>query len=141
MVTKEEEIGGKVSWLGEKTLETRPVKTIELMKTPKDNRCAQVRTHAKRLSIGWEGKVAMPNENDQKKSVLSNVDVIQKFQKSKRRSKRTNTWRWMRLVRRTKRARQNCPNEDYAQCRTNTRETVAWLQKGEAPRFAHLTLF
>jgi hypothetical protein len=26
----------------------------------------------------------MPNENDQKKSVLSNVDVIQKFQMSKR---------------------------------------------------------
>jgi hypothetical protein len=40
------------------------------MKTPKDNCCAQVRTHAKRLSIGWGGKVAMPNENDQKKSVL-----------------------------------------------------------------------
>jgi hypothetical protein len=53
------------------------------MKTPKDNRCAQVRTHAKRLSFGWEGKVAMPNKNDQKRSVLSNVDVIQKFQKSK----------------------------------------------------------
>jgi hypothetical protein len=53
------------------------------MKTPKDNRCAQVRTHTKRLSIGWEGKVAMPNENYQKESVLSNVDVIQKFQKSK----------------------------------------------------------
>jgi hypothetical protein len=47
MVTKEEEIGGKVSWLEENTLETRPIKTIELMKTPKDNRCAQVRTHAK----------------------------------------------------------------------------------------------
>jgi hypothetical protein len=44
---KEKEIGGKVSWLEENTLETRPVKTIELMKTPKDNRCAQVRTHAK----------------------------------------------------------------------------------------------
>jgi hypothetical protein len=57
------------------------------MKTPKDNRCAQVRTHAKRPSIGWEGKVAKPNENDQKKSVLSNVEVIQKFQKSKGRSK------------------------------------------------------
>jgi hypothetical protein len=68
------------------------------MKTPKDNCCAQVRTHAKRLSIGWEGKVAMPNENDQKKSVLSNVDVIQKFQKSKGRSKRTHTWRWVGLV-------------------------------------------
>jgi hypothetical protein len=50
-------------------------------------------------------------------------------------------WRRMGLVRRTKRAWQNCPNEDYAQCRTNTRETVAWLQKGEAPRFAHLPLF
>jgi hypothetical protein len=66
------------------------------------------------------------------------VDVIQKFQKSKGRSKRTHTWRWVGLVWRTKRARPNCPNEDYAQCRTNTRETVAWLQKGEAPRFAHL---
>jgi hypothetical protein len=76
------------------------------MKTPKDNRCAQVRTHAKRLSIGWEGKVAMPNEQDQKKSVLLNVEVIQKFQKSKGRSKRTHTWRWMRLVQRTKRAQQ-----------------------------------
>jgi hypothetical protein len=83
MVAKEEEIGGKVSWLEENTLETRPVKTIELMKTPKDNHCAQVRKHTKRLSIGWEGKVAMPNKNDQKRSVLSNVDVIQKFQKSK----------------------------------------------------------
>jgi hypothetical protein len=31
MVTKEKEIGGKVSWLQENTLETRPVKTIELM--------------------------------------------------------------------------------------------------------------
>jgi hypothetical protein len=31
-------------------------------------------------------------------------------------------------------------NEDYAQCRTNTRETVTWLQKGEATRFAHLPL-
>jgi hypothetical protein len=29
----------------------------------------------------------MPNENDQKKSVLSNVEVIQKFQKSKGQSK------------------------------------------------------
>jgi hypothetical protein len=47
MVTKEEEIGGKVSWLEVNTLETRPIKTIELMKTPKDNHCAQVRTHAK----------------------------------------------------------------------------------------------
>jgi hypothetical protein len=72
---------------------------------------------------------------------LSNVDVIQKFQKSKGRSKRTHTWRWVGLVWRTKRARQNCSNKDYAQCRTNTRETVAWLQKGEAPRFAHLPLF
>jgi hypothetical protein len=54
------------------------------MKTPKDNRCAQVRTHGKRLSSGWEGKMAMPNENDQKKSVLSNVEVMQKFQMSKR---------------------------------------------------------
>jgi hypothetical protein len=53
------------------------------MKTPKDNRCAQVRTHAKRLSSGWEGKVAMPNENDQKRSVLSNVEVMQKFLMSK----------------------------------------------------------
>jgi hypothetical protein len=35
----------------------------------------------------------------------------------------------------------NGPNDDYAQCRTNTRETVAWLQKGEATRFAHLPLF
>jgi hypothetical protein len=35
----------------------------------------------------------------------------------------------------------NGPNEDYAQCRTITRETVAWLQKGVAPRFAHLPLF
>jgi hypothetical protein len=59
-----------VSCSEENTLEVRPVKTIELMKTPKDNRCAQVRTHAKRLSSGWEGKMAMPNENDQKKSVL-----------------------------------------------------------------------
>jgi hypothetical protein len=47
----------------------------------------------------------------------------------------------MWLVRRTKRARQNGPNKDYAQCRTNTRETVAWLQNGEAPRFAHFPLF
>jgi hypothetical protein len=47
----------------------------------------------------------------------------------------------MGLVRRKKRAQQNGPNEDYAQCHTNTRETVAWLQKGEAPRFAHLPLF
>jgi hypothetical protein len=106
MVTKEKEIGGKVSWLEETTLETCPVKTIELMKTPKDNHCAQVRTHAKRLSSGWEGKMAMPNENDQKKSVLSNVEVMQKFQMSKGRSKRTHTWRWMGLVRRTKRAQQ-----------------------------------
>jgi hypothetical protein len=83
----------------------------------------------------------MPNEQDQKKSVLLNVEVRQKFQKSKGRSKRTHTWRWMGLVRRTKRAQQNGPNKDYAQCRTNTRETVAWLQKGEAPRFAHLPLF
>jgi hypothetical protein len=45
------------------------------------------------------------------------------------------------LVQRTKRAQQKGPNQDYAQCRTNTRETVAWLQKGEAPRFAHLPLF
>jgi hypothetical protein len=45
------------------------------------------------------------------------------------------------LVRRTKRAQQKGPNEDYAQCRTNTWETVASLQKGEAPRFAHLPLF
>jgi hypothetical protein len=52
MVTKEKEIGGMVSWLEGNTLETHPVKTIELMKTPKDNRCAQVRTHAKRLSSG-----------------------------------------------------------------------------------------
>jgi hypothetical protein len=28
--------------------------------------------------------MAMPNENDQKKSVLSNVEVMQKFQMSKR---------------------------------------------------------
>jgi hypothetical protein len=28
-------------------------------------------------------KMAMPNENDQKKSVLSNVEVMQKFQMSK----------------------------------------------------------
>jgi hypothetical protein len=111
------------------------------MKTPKDNRCAQVRIHAKRLSIGWQGKVAIPNENDQKKSVLSNVDVIQNSKCQKGRSKRTHTWRWMGLVRRTKWAWQNCPNNDYAQCRTNTRETVAWLHKGEAPRFAHLPLF
>jgi hypothetical protein len=68
------------------------------MKTPKDNHCAQIRTHAKRLSIGWEGKVAMPNEQDQNKSVLLNVEVIQKFQKLKGRSKRTDTWRWMGLV-------------------------------------------
>jgi hypothetical protein len=27
--------------------------------------------------------MAMPNENDQKKSVLSNVEVMQKFQMSK----------------------------------------------------------
>jgi hypothetical protein len=47
----------------------------------------------------------------------------------------------MWLVRWTKRARQNGPNEDYTQCRTNTRETVAWLQNREAPRFAHLPLF
>jgi hypothetical protein len=44
----------------------------------------------------------MPNENDQKRSVLSNVEVMQKFQMSKGRSKRTHTWRWMGLVRRTK---------------------------------------
>jgi hypothetical protein len=120
MVTKENKIGGKVSWLEENTLETRPKKTIELMKTPRDNHCAQVRTHAKRLSSGWEGKMAMPNENDQKKTVLPNVEMMQKFQKSKGRSKRTHTWRWMGLVRRTKRALQNFRNEDYAQCRTNT---------------------
>jgi hypothetical protein len=42
MVTKEEEIGWKVSGLEENTLETRPVKTIELMKTPKDNRCCNI---------------------------------------------------------------------------------------------------
>jgi hypothetical protein len=47
----------------------------------------------------------------------------------------------MGLVQQTKRAQQNGPNEDYTQCRTNTRETVAWLQNGEAPRFAHLPLF
>jgi hypothetical protein len=56
MVTKEKEIGGKVSWLEENTLETRPVKTIELMKTPKDKHCPQVRTHAKRLSSGMGRK-------------------------------------------------------------------------------------
>jgi hypothetical protein len=44
----------------------------------------------------------MPNENDQKRSVLSNVEVMQKFQMSKGRSERTHTWRWMGLVRRTK---------------------------------------
>jgi hypothetical protein len=47
MVIKEKEFGGKVSWLEENTLETRPVKTIELMKTPKDNCCAQVRNTRK----------------------------------------------------------------------------------------------
>jgi hypothetical protein len=125
MVTKEKKIGGNVSWLEKNTLETRPVKTIEFMKTPKDNRCAQVRIHAKRLSSGWEGKMATPNENDQNKSVLSNVEVMQKFQMSKR-AIRKNTYVEMDGVSATgKRARQNCPNNDYAQCRTNTRETVA----------------
>jgi hypothetical protein len=53
------------------------------MKTPKDNHCAQVRTHAKGYLLDGKEKVARPNENDQKKIVLSNVEVIQKFQKSK----------------------------------------------------------
>jgi hypothetical protein len=40
---------------GKNTLKIRPVKTIELMKTPKDNRCAEVRTHAKGyLLVGKE---------------------------------------------------------------------------------------
>jgi hypothetical protein len=57
----------KVSGLEENTLESRPIKTIELMKTPKDNRCAQVRTHAKGYLVDGREKVAMPNKNDQKK--------------------------------------------------------------------------
>ena len=78
---------------------------------------------------------------DQKKSVLSNVEVMQKFQMSKRAIKK-NTHVEMDGVSATdKKSTTKGPNEGYAQCRTNTRETVAWLQKGEASRFAHLPLF
>jgi hypothetical protein len=51
---REKKIGGKVSWLEENTLETRPVKTIELMKTPKDNRCAKLEHTQK--AIYWMGR-------------------------------------------------------------------------------------
>jgi hypothetical protein len=52
------------------------------MKTPKDNHCAQVRTHAK--AMYWMGrKGGNAKRKDQKKSVLSNVEVMQKFQMSK----------------------------------------------------------
>jgi hypothetical protein len=79
------ESGCKVSGLEENTLEIRPVKTIELMKTPKYNRCAQIRTHAKGYLLDGKEKGGNAKRKYQKKSVLSNVEMMQKFQKSNER--------------------------------------------------------
>jgi hypothetical protein len=85
----------------------------------------------------------MPNKNDQKRSVLSNVEVMQKFQMSKGRSKRTHTWRSMDGV-----SAMDKTSTTKMVLMTTTLNVALTLQrpwlgckKGEATRFAHLPLF